>query len=200
MTDGQVRDEVLTLLLAGHETTANALAWTWLLLDRHPAAADRLHAEVDARRRPGPRSGSCPGPGRWSRSRCGSTRRPGSSAGGCSPTRGSPAGPSPAAVDRDGVPVGDPPGPPLVAGADRVPAGAVDRRRRVRRGRPRAAAGGVLPVRDGPPGLRGRVVRLDRGGAGARGAGPRLDAGSGARPPGRRAARGDPSARCTGCG
>ena len=52
MPDRQVRDEVLTLLLAGHETTANALAWTWLLLDRHPAAADRLHAEVD--RFPGP--------------------------------------------------------------------------------------------------------------------------------------------------
>lgn len=46
MSDRQVRDEVLTLLLAGHETTANALAWTWLLLDRNPAAADRLHAEL----------------------------------------------------------------------------------------------------------------------------------------------------------
>jgi cytochrome P450 len=46
MPDRQVRDEVLTLLLAGHETTANALAWTWLLLDRHPAAAERLHAEL----------------------------------------------------------------------------------------------------------------------------------------------------------
>jgi cytochrome P450 len=48
MPDRQVRDEVLTLMLAGHETTANALAWTWLLLDRDPAAAERLHAEVDA--------------------------------------------------------------------------------------------------------------------------------------------------------
>jgi cytochrome P450 len=48
MPDRQVRDEVLTLLLAGHETTANALAWTWLLLDRHRDAAARLHAEVDA--------------------------------------------------------------------------------------------------------------------------------------------------------
>jgi cytochrome P450 len=48
MPDRQVRDEVLTLMLAGHETTANALAWAWLLLDRHPEAADRLHAEVDA--------------------------------------------------------------------------------------------------------------------------------------------------------
>jgi cytochrome P450 len=48
MPDDQVRDEVLTLVLAGHETTANALAWSWLLLDRHPEAAARLHAEVRA--------------------------------------------------------------------------------------------------------------------------------------------------------
>jgi cytochrome P450 len=48
MPDRQVRDEVLTLMLAGHETTANALAWTWLLLDENPAAAARLHAELDA--------------------------------------------------------------------------------------------------------------------------------------------------------
>ena len=48
MPDRLVRDEVLTLMLAGHETTANALDWTWLLLDRDPAAADRLHAELDA--------------------------------------------------------------------------------------------------------------------------------------------------------
>jgi cytochrome P450 len=48
MPDRQVRDEVLTLMLAGHETTANALAWTWLLLDRNRTAADRLHTEVDA--------------------------------------------------------------------------------------------------------------------------------------------------------
>ena len=48
MPDRQVRDEVLTLLLAGHETTAMALTWTWLLLARHPEAAARLQAEVDA--------------------------------------------------------------------------------------------------------------------------------------------------------
>jgi cytochrome P450 len=47
MDDRQVRDEVLTLFLAGHETTANALAWTWFLLARHPEAAARFHAEVD---------------------------------------------------------------------------------------------------------------------------------------------------------
>ncbi|MEJ7809508.1 MAG: cytochrome P450 [Gemmatimonadaceae bacterium] len=48
MTDEQLRDEVMTILLAGHETTANALAWTWYLLSRHPEAEAALHAEVDA--------------------------------------------------------------------------------------------------------------------------------------------------------
>ncbi len=47
MTDGQLRDEVMTMFLAGHETTANALAWTWYLLDRHPDVEARLHAELD---------------------------------------------------------------------------------------------------------------------------------------------------------
>jgi len=48
MTDVQLRDEAMTLLLAGHETTANALAWTFLLLSRNPEAESKLHAEVDA--------------------------------------------------------------------------------------------------------------------------------------------------------
>jgi cytochrome P450 len=47
MTDGQLRDEVVTMLLAGHETTATALAWLWLRLDEHPAVAARLHQELD---------------------------------------------------------------------------------------------------------------------------------------------------------
>ena len=47
MSDQQVRDEAMTLFLAGHETTANALAWTWLLLARHPQVAARLHEELD---------------------------------------------------------------------------------------------------------------------------------------------------------
>jgi cytochrome P450 len=48
MDDRQIRDEMMTLFLAGHETTANALAWTWYLLARHPAAARRLQDEVRA--------------------------------------------------------------------------------------------------------------------------------------------------------
>lgn len=47
MTDRQVRDEAITLFLAGHETTANALAWTWYLLSQSPEVEARLHAEVD---------------------------------------------------------------------------------------------------------------------------------------------------------
>lgn len=48
MTDEQLRDEALTLFLAGHETTANALAWSWHLLALHPEAEAAVHAEVDA--------------------------------------------------------------------------------------------------------------------------------------------------------
>jgi len=47
MTDQQVRDEVLTLFLAGNETTALALTWAWYLLSQHPAAEAKLHEEVD---------------------------------------------------------------------------------------------------------------------------------------------------------
>lgn len=47
MTDALLRDEVLTLFLAGHETTANALTWTWYLLSQHPDVAERLHDELD---------------------------------------------------------------------------------------------------------------------------------------------------------
>jgi cytochrome P450 len=47
MSDRQVRDELVTLLLAGHETTANALNWTFFLLAKNPNVADRLFEEVD---------------------------------------------------------------------------------------------------------------------------------------------------------
>jgi cytochrome P450 len=46
LTDQELRDELLTLVLAGHETTANSLAWTWERLVRHPEAYDRLRAGV----------------------------------------------------------------------------------------------------------------------------------------------------------
>ncbi len=47
MTDKQLRDEAVTLVLAGHETTANALAWTWYLLSQNPEVEAKLHAELD---------------------------------------------------------------------------------------------------------------------------------------------------------
>lgn len=46
MTDQQLRDEVITLLIAGHETVASALTWTWYLLSQNPSSADRLRAEL----------------------------------------------------------------------------------------------------------------------------------------------------------
>lgn len=47
LTEDELRDEVLTLILAGHETTAHALAWTLWLLDQHRPAARRLRDEVE---------------------------------------------------------------------------------------------------------------------------------------------------------
>lgn len=47
MKDEQLRDEVMTLFLAGHETTALTLAWTWYLLGNNPDAEEKFHAEVD---------------------------------------------------------------------------------------------------------------------------------------------------------
>lgn len=47
MNDRQLRDEVATLFAAGHETTSNALSWTWYLLSLHPEVEQKLHEEVD---------------------------------------------------------------------------------------------------------------------------------------------------------
>jgi cytochrome P450 len=47
MNDRQLRDEVMTLFLAGHETTALTLAWTWYLLGTNPEAEKKFHAELD---------------------------------------------------------------------------------------------------------------------------------------------------------
>jgi cytochrome P450 len=48
MTTQQLRDEALTLFLAGHETTASTLSWTWLLLAQNPRVEQKLHAELDS--------------------------------------------------------------------------------------------------------------------------------------------------------
>lgn len=47
MNDKQLRDEVMTLFLAGHETTALTLSWAWYLLAQNPAAEKKFHAELD---------------------------------------------------------------------------------------------------------------------------------------------------------
>ena len=47
LSDQELRDEALTIFAAGHETTANALSWTWYLLATHPEAKARFHEEVD---------------------------------------------------------------------------------------------------------------------------------------------------------
>jgi len=46
MTDRQLHDEIMTLFLAGHETTANVLSWTWFLLGRNPEAEEKLAEEL----------------------------------------------------------------------------------------------------------------------------------------------------------
>jgi cytochrome P450 len=48
MTDAQLRDEAMTIFLAGHETTANALAWTWYLLSQNSEIEAKLHEEIAA--------------------------------------------------------------------------------------------------------------------------------------------------------
>jgi cytochrome P450 len=48
MTDEQLRDEIMTLFMAGHETTANALCWSWYLLAQNPEAEQKMHAELDS--------------------------------------------------------------------------------------------------------------------------------------------------------
>jgi cytochrome P450 len=48
MTNLQLRDEAMTIFLAGHETTANALTWAWYLLSKHPDIEARLHHELNS--------------------------------------------------------------------------------------------------------------------------------------------------------
>ena len=48
MPERELIDEVMTLIVAGHETTASGLNWTWYLLSQHPQVLARLHAEIDA--------------------------------------------------------------------------------------------------------------------------------------------------------
>src|SRR5580692_13065132 len=63
MTDGELRDELVTLLLAGHETTATSVAWAIERLVRHPAKLARLQAEIDAAARGADGPGGADGTG-----------------------------------------------------------------------------------------------------------------------------------------
>src|SRR6266403_1130229 len=47
MSDRQLRDETITLFLAGHETTANTLSWSWWLLAQNPSVEKKFHEELD---------------------------------------------------------------------------------------------------------------------------------------------------------
>ena len=47
LSDKEVRDQVMTLMFAGHETTAHAMTWAWLALARHPQVTERLQADID---------------------------------------------------------------------------------------------------------------------------------------------------------
>ncbi len=47
MGDGQLRDEVMTIIMAGHETTATALSWTFYLLGHHPDVEEKLHSKLE---------------------------------------------------------------------------------------------------------------------------------------------------------
>jgi len=47
LTEDQIRDEVITMLLAGHETTSLGLTWVWYLLGHHPGIEDRIGSEID---------------------------------------------------------------------------------------------------------------------------------------------------------
>lgn len=57
LTEGQIRDEIVNIMLAGHETTAVALAWTWYFLALHGDVEERFHQEIDTVVGTGPASG-----------------------------------------------------------------------------------------------------------------------------------------------
>jgi cytochrome P450 len=48
LTDTEVRDQAMTIFLAGHETTANAMSWTWHLLSQHEDVREKMKAEIDS--------------------------------------------------------------------------------------------------------------------------------------------------------
>jgi len=160
MPDTLVRDEALTLLLAGHETTANTLTWTWDALARTPAAEQRLHAELDAvlgDRDPVP--DDVPKL-RFTRDVVAESMRlrPPAWILGRRVIRPSPGdvGPCPRLGDT-GVAIDHPPEPALLDRAGRIPSGTLVERRDGRAPEVR-----LLPLRRRQPHLHWRELRLDR--------------------------------------
>src|SRR5271155_2101495 len=128
-------DEIITILLAGHETTASTLSWTWYLLSGHPETEAALHAEAVEVLPAG--RGSDPQVARRRRGR----RLPG-----------------PGGRRRDDLPVHPAPAPWLLAGSRRIPAGAV---RALSRGSPAQVR--LHPLRRRSARLRRERPRLDGG-------------------------------------
>jgi cytochrome P450 len=130
MTDVQVRDEAITLFLAGHETTSNALTWTWYLLSQHADAEAALHAELDAvlgRRAPTATDvPSLPVTRAVLSKRCGCIRPPGPWGAGRSRITRS-TGTSSRRVGHRGLAVVAAPRRAVVDGAGSVPLGSLDR-------------------------------------------------------------------------
>jgi len=48
MTDQQIRDNVITMLIAGHETTSDAVTWTYYLISQHPEVEQKMFEEIDS--------------------------------------------------------------------------------------------------------------------------------------------------------
>ena len=69
MTDRELRDQLMTLLVAGHDTTATGLSWALERLTRHPAILDKAVRAADAGTRPATSTST-----RWPRRHCGSAR------------------------------------------------------------------------------------------------------------------------------
>jgi hypothetical protein len=169
----QIRDEVMTIFLAGHETTAMALTWTFWLLAQSPDVEQRLRTEL-ARVLAGrlPTMDDVPAL-RYTRDVIAESMRlyPPAWVVGRRAVEDAPLGEWTAqGLDRDHEPVDHPPRPPLLARAPSLPARAlVERRDR------RPAEVRLLPLRRRHPGLHRRGLRLDRTRPGPRHDRPPLD-------------------------
>ena len=146
MTDQQVRDEAMTLFMAGHETTAMALSWTWYLLAQHPEVDARLGEELApcsaSARPPRPTCRDLAYP-RWSSTKSMRLYPPAYAIGRQAARPTEVAGhPLPRGRHRDHAGVGGASRPPLVRGPRGVPPRALGRRPR-----PPAAALRLLPLR-----------------------------------------------------